>query len=214
MITLTELNRTEALRYLGGAKVELNETMQQLLDECEPLVLETAQPKYLYKEVDLRDETLLQGDSIQNHLEGCEKAVLVCATLGADVDRLIRVAGVTDMAKSVVLDSFASVAIEQVGHKLDDLLKTLYPDYYQTFRFSPGYGDYPITLQPYYLKLLDAPRKIGLSASASCMLTPTKSITAIVGLSREPLKPGVRGCATCNLKESCQIRKRGDHCGY
>ncbi|HBM27154.1 MAG TPA: methionine synthase, partial [Ruminococcus sp.] len=25
---------------------------------------------------------------------------------------------------------------------------------------------------------------------------------------------GRRGCACCNMREVCQFRKRGDHCGF
>lgn len=214
MIELTNLNHNEAVRYLGGSRVEMNDQMRQLLDSGEQKVLATAKPKYLYKELDLHHEMFSEGESIRNHLEGCERAVLVCATLGADIDKLIRITSVTDMASSVVIDALSSVAIEQVGVKLDELLATVYEGYYLTFRFSPGYGDFPIELQPEFLKLLDAPRKIGLTTSGGCLLTPTKSITAVVGLSKTPLKTGARGCATCRLRETCQIRKRGDHCGY
>ena len=63
------------------------------------------------------------------------------------------------MARAVVLDSFASVAVEQVCQKVDEILAEKYSGKYMTFRFSPGYGDYPIEMQKEYLRILDAPRK-------------------------------------------------------
>lgn len=83
-----------------------------------------------------------------------------------------------------------------------------------TFRFSPGYGDYPIRLQPNFLKVLDAPRKIGLCTNETFLLTPTKSVTAIMGISKNEIEKKKRGCAVCSLKGSCRFRKAGSHCGF
>ena len=214
MITLQKLNRREALRYLGGAGIRRNEVMERMMDEAEQELFRAASPKYLYKIVDLPDEELTAGEDIKRHLEGCDRAVLLCATLGAEVDRLIRIAQIRDMAKAVVLDSMASVAIEQVCCQVDELIAAQLPGSFLTFRFSPGYGDYPIELQKTFLTRLDAPRKIGLSVSDSYLLIPAKSVTAIAGISDMPVPQKKRGCAVCNLRETCQYRRNGEHCGF
>ena len=214
MITLRPLNRREAVRYLGGARVHMNAEMERLLDECEAELLRAARPKYVYKVTELPCEELIVGEDIRRHLRGCNRAVLLGATLGTEVDRLLRVSQIRDMARAVVLDSLASVAIEQVCCQADELLAAKYPDAYMTFRFSPGYGDYPIGLQKTFLRLLDAPRKIGLSANECSLLVPSKSVTAIAGLSDSPVEKGRRGCAVCNLRKTCQYRKNGEHCGF
>ncbi|MCD8025730.1 MAG: hypothetical protein LUF33_02040 [Clostridiales bacterium] len=214
MISLKKLNRREAIRYLGGAGIKLNADMEALMDECEKDILSNAAPKYLYIEKDLPCEEILYGNDIKNHLSGCEKAVLMCATLGAEIDRLIRVNQVSDMARAVVLDSFASVAVEQVCGRVDELLAEKYDGYFMTFRFSPGYGDYPIELQKSFLTMLDAPRKIGLTTNESCLLVPTKSVTAVLGISSSPIERRKRGCAVCNMRDECQFRSRGEHCGF
>lgn len=214
MITLDRINRREAVRYMGGAGVEMNAGMERLMDGCEQELLRAVQPKYLYQIVDLPQETLMAGEDIRRHLQGCRQAVLFCATLGAAVDRLLRVAQVRDMARAVVLDSMASAAIEQVCRQADERIAAQLPGQYLTFRFSPGYGDYPIELQKTFLRLLDAPRKIGLTVSDSCLLIPAKSVTAIAGISDAPVERQRRGCAVCNLRGTCQYRKNGDHCGF
>lgn len=214
MITLEKLNRNEAVRYLGGAGVSLNYRMDRLMDECEREILSKAKPKFLYKEIPLPCDELVQGRNIKSHLSGCYGAIVMCATLGAEVDKLIRISQISDMAKAVVIDSFASVAIEQVCSKADELIAEKYPDCYITFRFSPGYGDYPIELQQKILTLLDAPRKIGLTANSSCLLTPSKSVTAVMGLSKHPIEQKKRGCAVCNMREKCKYRRNGEHCGF
>lgn len=214
MIKLDKLNRREAIRYLGGAGLSLNYRMDVLMDECEKEILKKVNPKFLYIEKELPCEGILHGNDIKSHLDGCEKAVMMCATLGADIDKLIRISQITDMAKAVVLDSFASVAIEQVCQKVDELIAEKYPDYYLTFRFSPGYGDYPIELQKDFLRILDAPRKIGLAVNDSFMLVPTKSVTAVLGLSKNLIEQKKRGCAVCNMRDKCKYRRNGEHCGF
>lgn len=214
MIVLSELDRKECVRYLGDKRVQMNSGMEALLAECEQEVLSCAVPKYLYKEIELPFPALIEGEDIKNHLSGCEKAIVLCASLGVGIDNLIRKYQITDMAKAVVIDSFSSVAVEQVCSKLDLFLARQYPNWNMTFRFSPGYGDYPISLQGKFLSLLDAPRKIGLCTNETCLLTPTKSVTAILGLSRGEVERKKRGCAICSLRETCRFRKKGEHCGF
>lgn len=214
-MTLPEkLDRGEAIRYLGGAGIELTDEMNALIDDCERELLSVIAPKYRCITVALPCEEIMRGEDIRRHLEGCDRAVMLCATLGAQADRLIRVAQVSDMARAVVLDSLASVAIEQVCRMIDEMIAAENPGEYLTFRFSPGYGDYPIELQKTFLTMLDAPRRIGLSMNESCLLIPAKSVTAVAGLSKEPIPKRKRGCAVCSLKNTCRYRRNGEHCGF
>ena len=213
MIELEKLNRNEAVRYLGGAGIRLNYRMDVLMDECEKAVLEKASPKYLYVEKDLPCPQIMGGKDIESHLNGCEKAIVMCATVGSEVDKLIRISQISDMARAVVMDSLASVAVEQVCNVFDKIIAEKYSDYNMTFRFSPGYGDYPIELQKIILQMLDAPKKIGLCTNDNFLLTPTKSVTAVLGLSKNPIARKKRGCAICNMRETCNFRRKGLHCG-
>ena len=213
MIELEKLNRNEAVRYLGGAGIRLNYRMDVLMDECEKAVLEKASPKYLYVETDLPCPQIMGGRDIESHLNGCEKAIVMCATVGSEVDKLIRISQISDMARAVVMDSLASVAVEQVCNAFNKIIAEKYSDYNMTFRFSPGYGDYPIELQKIILQMLDAPKKIGLCTNDNFLLTPTRSVTAVLGLSKNPIERKKRGCAICNMRETCKFRRKGLHCG-
>lgn len=214
MIKLDKLNRSEAVRYMGGAGIELNYRMDKLMTECEKAVLEKAEPKFLYIEKDLPFEDLMQGNDIKNHLSGCQKAIIMCATIGAEIDKMIRINQIGDMARAVVMDSLSSVAIEQVCNGFDKIIAEKYSDYYLTFRFSPGYGDYPIDMQKYILQMLNAPKKIGLCTNDNFLLMPSKSVTAVVGLSENPIEQKKRGCVICNMRETCKFRRKGLHCGF
>lgn len=221
-IVLGQLDRHEALRYLGYGQVEADARMQQLLAQCEQKVLQTARPRYVYRVFDITaapegirvegTSLCLTGKSIAVHLAGCSRAVLMAVTISDGIDRLLRIAQLEDMAEALVLDSLAGVAVEQVCDQVEQLLKQKFPDWFQTFRFGLGYGDLPVTLQSDFLKVLDAPKQIGLHVSPSSMLVPTKSVTAVIGLSGTEIKGGARGCQTCSLRSVCKFREKGGHC--
>ena len=96
---------------------------------------------------------------------------------------------------------------------VDKTVKSDLPQLEQTWRFSPGYGDLPIEIQGEFLQVLDAPKRIGLYATANNILTPRKSVTAVIGLSENKISKGRRGCVICSMKDACPYRKRGEHCG-
>lgn len=197
----------EALHVKGTPDKRLREQM----DEAERLLMSTAEPKGIYKVIDLADIEL-KGKSIKRHLEGCEKASLMAITLGASVDMLIRRMQVRDMALAVILDSGAAVLIEQY---CDVYQKDISDDiqFHMTPRFSPGYGDYPIEEQRIITKLLDTPKTIGLSLTSTNIMIPRKSVTAIIGLADHPVKGCLATCDECKLKDKCNLRKEGKTCG-
>ena len=84
---------------------------------------------------------------------------------------------------------------------------------YFPFRYSPGYGDLPLSLQGDLLWLLDAPRRVGLTVSPSHILLPRKSVTAILGISETPVSRSTRSCLSCPGRDGCNYRKAGGHCG-
>ena len=73
-------------------------------------------------------------------------------------------------------------------------------------RFSPGYGDFSIEHQRDFARLLDTPRQIGLTVTESCLLAPTKSVTAVIGLTNTPQPCHRSGCESCE-KTDCAFRR-------
>lgn len=214
MIRLKPLNRNEVLRYLGRQNARLDPQTETLLDTCEAELLQTATPRYVFKELPLPQPDLIRGSSIEEHLRSCDKAVVICATLGESTDKLIRTLQVNHMTAALITDSLAGAAIEQVCMEVDKLVAAAYPGCFLTYRFSPGYGDYPLEVQTDLLRYVDAPRKIGVTVTPSNMLVPAKSITAITGVAKEPLERKKLGCASCNLYKTCQFRKEGTRCDF
>ena len=73
-------------------------------------------------------------------------------------------------------------------------------------RFSAGYGDFSISHQEEILRMTDAPKKIGLTMTNGSMLTPTKSITAVLGISDKNILCHREGCEVCE-KTDCDYRR-------
>ena len=83
---------------------------------------------------------------------------------------------------------------------------------YLTGRFSPGYGDWDIAVQPLVAAALDTARRAGLCVTDTNLMTPRKSVTAILGVSGHPVKGKLAGCGHCVLRTRCEYRKRGKTC--
>ena len=218
---ISQISKEEAARYMG-VKGKPDEKVMELLDRGEKLVIEKVRPKYVYLETDVSftDEGVrlgamtvpLTGEDIRRHLSGCTRAVMLAATLSQEADKLIRQAAVTNMAESLAIDCLCSAAIEQVCDRAEEEIFSEHPAPYRTWRFSPGYGDLPISVQKGFILALNANRRIGLTVTEGSLLIPSKSVTAVIGISDTPVEKGRRGCAVCSMRGSCLYRLGGNHC--
>lgn len=219
---IEQINRDEAFRYLGIKGTPDSVTLQ-LADECEKMLLAEMTPKFCWIYADISEHTsdkvtlsgcklILTGNDISAHLEGCCGVVLLAATLGNKVDMLLRKTQVQDMAKAVILDAMASAAIEQLCDEAENEIAEKLENKHFTWRFSPGYGDFPIEVQNNFLTALNAQKVIGLCASQSGMLTPTKSVTAVIGVHKKSVQNKKHSCESCNMRDRCNYRKTGGTC--
>ena len=211
---LTSQLRREALRYLGikgdpppDVAQQVERALSRLLPLCAPRSVWRVFPKD-------RLPLELSGQDIHQLLRDCDRVVLFALTLGPEAELLIRREGLRSPTEALILDACASAACEQacddLQKQLEDQLCTegLYP----TDRFSPGYGDLPLTVQTPLLELLDAQKRCGITLSDTFIMTPRKSVTAIFGLSDKPQGKRARGCAFCSMAQNCSFRKAGITC--
>lgn len=219
-IELAGINVSEALRYLGYGQNEPDLRMKEILDLCSKELLNAVNPKYVFKIFDLKDDYVvdgadfeLKGQAIKNHLKNCSKIVMMCVTLSSGVDLLIRKKQIRDMAEAMIIDSMASAAVEQVCDEVEKIIKAEYPGFEYTWRFGVGYDDFPLELQGQFLNVVNAPKQIGVCVNDSYMLTPTKSVTCIIGMGHDLQVSSKRSCDNCSFKDKCQYRKAGKNCG-
>ncbi|MDR0903761.1 MAG: hypothetical protein LBM59_03940 [Ruminococcus sp.] len=182
-ILITEIDIAETLTYLGFKGNIPDSRILSAIKRCEEVLLDTITPRFVYKVTDTSNP-LIVGRDLSGLLKDCEKAVFFCCTLGQMTDRLINSAGVTDIEEQLYLDALANAAIEQVCDKAQEIITNVYPEYKKTTRFSPGYGDYPLNLQPQILDFLDAKKLIGVTVNESLLMIPAKSVSAVFGLEK------------------------------
>ncbi len=168
----------------SGCRNCADEKLTALCDECLEELKETLTLRAVYSEVSVTFEgntadfgfCKAESKSLKTFLGGSGKAYIFAATIGIGTDRLISRYSTLSPSKAVITDGCATAAIECF---CDYLCSEIFGVPCQE-RFSPGYGDLPLEMQPHILSYLDAHLSIGLSMTDSMLLTPTKSVTAIV----------------------------------
>ena len=210
------IDTAQAARYFG-ARGTPDESTMALLEKCAVPLLAAATPRAVWLEADvdaLAEAGILRGGDVMKHLEGCPQALLLAVTLGPAVDAQIRCAGVGDIAAGVASDALGSALAEQAAEAAEAELRqwAAKEGKYLTGRFSPGYGDWDIAVQPLVANVLDTVRRAGLCVTDTNLMTPRKSVTAILGVSDHPVKGKLAGCGHCVLRTRCEYRKRGKTC--
>lgn len=204
--------KKEALRYLGYRGKEPDEATAGLVDKGYDELSAVSHQRDCYRIVEkTAAEPLLKGDGIAAHLAESSRVIFFAATLGSEADKLIRTAEIRNMAYALVLDALASAMTEAFCDALETRLHDEVGGFF-TWRFSPGYGDYPIDIQPEIIRFLNADKLIGLTVTESNILIPRKSVTALIGVSDKEQSKGVRGCAACSMRGRCAFRSGGGVC--
>lgn len=217
---MTDTMTKEAVRYLGFGRREADEATLRLVAAAFSQLERAASPRIVWRVFDLKTAgegrldiggMEVESRSLWKNMKGCCQAVVLGATLGSGVDLLMRRQSLTDMAAAVVtqacaaamLEEYLDVEQEKIGRELEREGKYLRP------RFSPGYGDFSICHQGQLLAMLEAPKRIGLSMTDSSMLTPVKSVTAVIGVStvKEPCHR--KGCEACGKTDCIYRRNEG-----
>lgn len=119
--------------------------------------------------------------SLARLLAGCSRVLLVAATLGPGIDRLIGRYARLSPARALVLEALGTERIEATLNTLERELSAAYGRPLAPRR-SPGYGDLPLSLQRDFFALLSPERHIGLFLTDSLLMVPQKSVTAFIGI--------------------------------
>ena len=207
---LPSVNEDEALRYAGVK--ENTPEMNALLQECIQLCNNSLTPRVCYAFYPVaRQEGMLDlgfaktsSASLKRNLAGCGEIVLFAATIGLEMDRLIARYAQLSPARSVMLQAIGAERIEALCDAFENEL--IRQGHEVNTRFSPGYGDLPLEMQRDIFAALDCARHIGVSLNESLLMSPSKSVSAIIGLDGERNERCLHNCAACTLKE-CLYRR-------
>ena len=138
----------------------------------------------LIQDGDTLDLGFARTDSrdLKQHLEGCGEILLFACTAGAETDRRIARAKLLSPARSLLMHAIGAQQVEGGCDRLCERLARQFPDRLLTDRFSPGYGDLTLEMQRDVMAALDCGRTVGITLTDSLLMTPSKSVTAIIGM--------------------------------
>ena len=121
----------------------------------------------------------VESKDLYRNLYGCSEAFVFAVTLGMGVDRLLCRLNLLSQAEHFITDGLASAAAEAL---CDSVNETIAHGLRVKPRFSPGYGDVPLSVQAPLLQRLRAESTLGITLNDAYLMTPVKSITAIAGI--------------------------------
>lgn len=182
-----EVNHNELVMRLGVDRSYESE----FVDECwkKLSVLINYRCSYIRIPVDLSEENVCRFDfaeidskSLYKNLKGCREAFVFAVTAGIGVDRYLARLRVLSQAEYFVTDALASAAVDSFCAWA---AKKMRAELICNPRFSPGYGDVSLTVQAPLLERLDAGDLLGIKLGSSYLMSPMKSVTAIMGIRYE-----------------------------
>ena len=178
------LNLNEVANRLGTERGYTDENIERCLLELK----KAAAPKFsavrvpvIYGEDFLLDLGFGEFRSVYltKNLKESPEAFIFAATLGSGVDRLLKKLSLTSQSAYFITDALASAMAEALADYTDKYLRegiACRP------RFSPGFGDLSLELQPDILASVNAYKLLGMTVNKSFLMAPMKSVTAVMGI--------------------------------
>ena len=200
----------EILRYAGCK--EANDETVALARPCIDEIKSKLTYKVCYRqfEVKIRDDIcdfgafVFRSKKLASNLQGCNSAILFAATIGVEIDRIISKYGRISPSKALL---FQAIGTERIEALCDAFCADIEAEFNTgtTPRFSPGYSDLPLDFQKDVFSVLSPEKHIGLFLNDSLLMSPSKSVTAIIGLTQKEKLMTNNKCAHCN-QQDCLFR--------
>jgi len=188
------------LRLMGYREQTMDDRLRARMENAIAQVERAAKPRWVKRSLSLEHRQIggeanervrlmeanlsLPGLDIERHLAGATHCVLMAVTIGYEVDRLITRLQAIDLSDALIADAAASTLVEQACDRCQQSIQQEQGarGFRINARYSPGYGDLPLSVQQSLTTHLDTARLIGLYCNQSDVLLPRKSVTAIVGV--------------------------------
>ena len=190
---LLKYDLRETARYMGYKYgVSPSEEICELCENAYNELCKVITPKYIYNEygfIRTADGIIIDGiefksTKLLSHLKDSTSIILFGATLGVGADTLVRKYSVTDAAMTSIVHSVGASLVENLCDQACEELKSTIKGEHRP-RFSPGYGGLDISSQADFFKLLPMTKQMGVTLSESFLMTPTKTVTAFIGVIKE-----------------------------
>ncbi|MBQ7332749.1 MAG: hypothetical protein IJW38_00170 [Clostridia bacterium] len=181
-----EIDKREILRYAAGGN---GAEISALLDAC----IDKARSVLNYNVAFCELEFTIRGNkcdfgkfcvssaSLAKNLSKARRVFLFVASVGHGIDRLIAKFSRTSPLSALLFNAIGTERVEALADSFvawlekENCAKAL-------SRFSAGYGDLPLALQKDVFEILKPERQMGVFLSDRFVMSPSKSVTAFVGL--------------------------------
>lgn len=200
----------EILRYAGCK--EADGEISALLQNCIKEVRDKLCYKVCYREFSVAVDGnfcdfgafKFKSENLALNLKGCKSVIIFAATVGVGIDRLIAKYSRISPAKALM---FQAIGAERIESLCDTFCNDIAHDMNMGTkpRFSAGYGDLPLEVQKEIFAVLDCEKRIGLTLNDSLLMSPSKSVTAFLGLTDKKHQEFKNKCCGCN-KTDCNFR--------
>ena len=135
----------------------------------------------------LTDGTILESRRLAGMLHKSDEVLFMAGTAGPEITgRISLEMEKGNAAAAVILDAVASVSADMILDWIMDIFNKMLTKEGRRLtrrRYSPGFGDLPLSNQAIIFRLLGLER-LQLSLNESMMLAPEKSVLAIAGIER------------------------------
>ncbi len=185
-------NRREILRYAMCAGCDDDKMlglMEECIEECRKFASFSYRVSYCVVPLVSIDEgsgsidmdiLKITSTSLAANLSGCREAVVMAATVGPGIDRIIKKYTKLDPVKALFMQAIGAERVETLCNMFCDT----YPNRLRP-RFSPGFGDLPLSLQPQILAVTNARKNLSITLDEGFLMSPSKSVTAFAGIEQQ-----------------------------
>lgn len=189
------IDENEVLRYLGYSKVNITYKDIRMLSPMIEEARKNINPRGCYRRFELElkdnDEIVLPYGTVTSrhlsiNLKGCHGIYMIAATIGAPFDRMMIKERVSSMSRAAIFQAIGATAVESFVENMCDKLAmdSAAQGEQLKHRYSPGFGDYDLSHQVGFFKSLQPERYAGITLNDSLIMSPEKSVTAIIGIYR------------------------------
>lgn len=200
---------SEIARYMYSYNKQ--EELKGLISECIRECENSFSPRgvYLRLPVKIKENNInlsafsVKSDGLAKLLKDSDECVLFGATVGIDIDRIIKRYSVISPVKALTFNAIGTEVLECFCDELCAYVKNKLGRN-TTNRFSPGYGDLSLEIQKDIFNTLELSKNIGITLTQNLAMVPSKSVTAIFGVSNKDC-PKEKKCSECNM-HGCKFK--------
>jgi hypothetical protein len=191
-----DLDQDKLMRLLGARNARhASRNAVRRIDNLAKGFEALVQPRLAYRmipidsitsgKITLADGACFKSPKLARTFSGADRACCFIATIGPQLDaEVVRRMKSNHYADAYILDAMGSLAAEQVVEQFHGRMEMQMEQdgHAVTLRFSPGYCDWPIDQQQNLFELFENIEDLDVNLSASCLMTPRKSVSGVFGI--------------------------------